>query len=312
LVKDGLLTNIDEPVKIIPVGVPGDEHKNPGFCRDDKGTFWISVRVCDIKPDRGEEYQHPNHYQNYLYLGKLNEDKLTISELKEIKPEEDYYGLQWGIEDVRLFWRKDGLHGIGVAIPVENGVHKIRQVEILLDHKKGTYRLLKDHGRPFGHMEKNWSPPEVATDKFDFVYSPTQIVKDGEVIGEPNDLFIHNGSQLLEFEDGYISIAHTIPNIAGMRTYASLALKFNAEGYVVAHSQFFHFDVGWRPHIPEQVEFISTAIWAKGKVGKELLVGIGVKDEALGIARLPVEKLKWEPYQDTIWYTWQYHTPPTR
>ncbi len=312
LVKDGVLTNIHEEVVMIPVDVPGDEHKNPGFCRDPEGNFWISIRVCEITPARNEGYEHPNHYQNFLYLGKLDEESMTISELKEIKPEEDYYGLQWGIEDVRLFWREDGLHGIGVSIPVEDGNYKIRQVEILIDHTKGTYKLLKDHGRPMGHMEKNWSPSEHPNPYFDFVYSPTQIVKNGEVIGEYNDLFIHNGSQLLEYEDGYISIAHTIPNIHGLRTYASLALKFDKYGKVVAHSQFFHFDVGWRPHIPEQVEFISTAIWARGKVGEELLVGIGVRDEALGIARLPISKLKWQPYSDTVWYAWQFATPPTR
>lgn len=311
LVKDGLLTNIQEPVKILPItGVIGDEHKNPGICRDDKGNTWISIRSCIISPDRWQGYEHPNHYQNYLHVGKFDEKTLQIADLKEIKPEKDYVGFQWGIEDVRLFWREDGLHGIGVIIPIENSQYKIRQAEILIDYQKGTYKYIKDHGRPFGHAEKNWSPSESANPYFDFIYSPTQIVKDGRVIGEDNELFIHNGTPLLPYKDGYISVGHSVVAIKGERTYATIGLKWDNRGNLLEHSQFFHFDVGWREKLQETVEFVSSAIWTRRD--HTLLLGMGVEDEMVGVCSLPVSKLNWQPYSDTTWYAWRWETPQTR
>lgn len=313
LVKDGLLTNIEEPVKILKINAKvGVVHYNPGLARDPAGNTWISIRSCITDYKKFNGITHPLGYENFLHLGILDEDKMVIKGLKEIKPEKDYEGFQWGIEDVRLFWRKDGLHGIGVIIPLEGRNIKLRQAEVLIDYKAGTLKLLRDLGRPFGHAEKNWSPTEHPNPNFDFIYSPTQIVKDGEVIGEYNDLFIHNGTPLIEFEDGYLSIGHSVLAIQNERTYGQIALKWTKEGVLAAHSQFFHFNVGWREALKETIEFASGLLWAKGKEGEELLVGLGVKDELTGICRLPVSKLRFEPYSDTTWYAWRWDTPPNR
>lgn len=310
-VVEGILENINVDVKILDIdGIEAEVHYNPGLAYDNKGNLWISIRSCTTNLERFEGWEHPNHYQNYLSVGKFNTKTMEIEGLKEVLPEENYPGFQWGIEDVRLFWRKDGLHGIGVTIPIEGGHYGIRQAEILIDYEKGTYRLLKDYGRPFGHAEKNWSPTESPTDKFDFIYSPTQIVKDGEVIGEPNDLFIHNGTKLLPYEDGYISIGHTVTQVHGERTYATLALKWDENGSLTHHSQFFHFNVGWREKLEETIEFVCDMVWSEKD--EELLVGIGVKDEITGVAKVPVDKFKWEPYSDTTWYSWRWDSPPNR
>lgn len=313
LVKDGLLTNLGIEVKIMKIYTEiGEVHYNPGLCRDPEDNLWISIRSCIHNPDRWEGYEHPNHYQNFLHVGLLNEQTLEISQLKEIKPEEKYHGFQWGIEDIRLFWREDGLHGIGVIIPIEENTYKLRQAEILINHKAGTYKLLKDLGRPLGHVEKNWSPTEKPTKAFDFAYSPTQIVKNGEVIGEDNDLFIHNGTPLIEYKDGYISIGHVVLAIFGERTYGQIALNWSAEGKLIAHSQFFHFNVGWRAALAETIEFASGLLWSQDKEGEELLLGIGVKDELVGLCKLPLKKLRWEPYADTTWYSWKWEGQPNR
>lgn len=313
LVKDGLLTKLPAETKILKIDAKiGEVHYNPGLCRDPDGTLWISIRSCIHNPDRFEGYAHPNHYQNFLHVGKLDEKSLVISDLKLIEPEKEYHGFQWGIEDIRLFWREDGLHGIGVIIPIESGGYKLRQAEILINHEAGTYKLLKDLGRPFGHVEKNWAPSEHPNPNFDYIYSPTQIVKDGEVIGEDNDLFIHNGTPLIEYEDGYISIGHVVLAILQERTYGQIAMKWSAEGELLAHSQFFHFDVGWRENLQETIEFASGLLWSEGKEGEELLIGVGIKDEITGICKLPIGKLKWEPYADTTWYAWRWDSPPNR
>lgn len=308
LVKDGLLTNINVPVKIVPVDAEiGEVHYNPGLARDPSGKIFIAVRSCITNQKEYQGVRHPLGYENFLHVGILEEKTLSIQGLKLVEPEADYEGFQWGIEDIRLFWREDGLHGIGVIIPIDaSGHYKLRQAEILIDYEAGTYKLIKDHGRPFGHAEKNWSPTETANPNFDFVYSPTQIVKDGKVIGEDNDLFIHNGTPLIPFEDGYLSIGHAVCAVLGERTYAQIALKFDAFGKLIGHSQFFHFDVGWREQLQETIEFVSGMVWADGKEGEELIVGLGVKDELLGLCRIPVNKFKFEEYSDTTWYSWRW------
>lgn len=312
LVKDGLLTNINVPVTLLNIDTGREVDYNPGLARDPDGNTWISIRSCNHNDSKKHGLEHPVHYQNYLYVGLLDEDTMKVTKLKEVVPEKEYEGFQWGIEDVRLYWRKDGLHGIGVILPVESNSYKVRQAEILINHKAGTYKLLKDLGRPFGHIEKNWSPPEAPTDKFDYIYSPTQIVKDGEVFGEHNEIFIHNGTPLIPYEDGYLSIGHVVVSVNGERTYAQIGLNWDSDGKLRAHSQFFHFNVGWREQLKETIEFASGLLWSKGKEGSELLVGFGVKDELVGIAKVPVEKLRWEPYSDTIWYAWRWEGEQNR
>lgn len=310
LVKDGTLTNIDEPVTIVPViAENGEVHYNPGLARDPNGRLFVSIRSCITNYKEKFGITHPLGYENFLHVGILKEKTLELEGLKEVKPDKEYPGLQWGIEDVRLFWREDGLHGIGVILPVENGQLKLRQGEILIDYEAGTYKLIKDHGRPFGHAEKNWMPSESPNPHFDFVYSPTQIVKDGKVIGEDNELFIHNGTPLIPYQDGYISIAHAVTSVMGERTYAQIALKFNEKGRLIEHSQFFHFNVGWRQKLRETIEFASGLVWSEDG---QLLVGIGVKDELLGFCKIPVSKLQWQPYADTMWYAWTWETRPNR
>lgn len=309
LVKDGILTDIGVDVKIVPVDAKaGEVHYNPGLARDRDGRLFISVRSCITNQKEYKGVRHPLGYENFLHVGILNEETLEIEGLKLVVPDADYDGFQWGIEDIRLFWREDGLHGIGVILPLEGNQIKLRQAEILIDYEAGTYALIKDHGRPFGHAEKNWMPSAHANPHFDFVYSPTQIVKDGKVIGEPNDLFIHNGTPLIPYKDGYISIAHAVTSVNGERTYAQVALLFDSRGKLTHHSQFFHFNVGWREKLQETIEFASGLVW----LGDDLLVGLGVKDELLGLAKISVDKFNWEVYQDTMWYAWQWETPPSR
>jgi hypothetical protein len=250
------------------------------------------------------------HYQNYLHIGKFDPETLKITGLKEVKPAEEYPGFQWGIEDVRLFWREDGLHGIGVILPITDKGPMANQAEILINYEKGTYTLVRDYGRPMGTHEKNWSPPETPQRLFDFIYSPTQIVIDGQIVGEKNDLFLHNGTPLLEYEDGFISIIHIVVSVKSERTYATLAAKWDKAGKMTHHSQFFHFNVGWREKLKETIEFASAALWSIPN--EELLIGLGVKDELLGFSRLPLNKLNWEQYKDTFYYNWAWATPPNR
>lgn len=314
LVKNGVAENINIPVHIepIPDKFTGEVHYNPSMCRDNKGNIWVSVRSCIHNPKRYKGYRHPMHYQNFLHIGKLDEKTFKISGLKEVKPDKEYPGFQWGIEDVRLFWRDDGLHGIGVILPILPSGVKANQAEILIDYDKGTYSLVRDYGHPMGTMEKNWSPPETPQRFFDFIYSPTQTVVDGKIDGEPNDLFFHNGTPLLPYKDGFISLMHSVVSIHSERTYVTFAALWNEKGRLTHTSQFFHFNVGWREKLQETIEFASGLLWTANKKDEELIVGLGVKDELVGFARLPIEKLNLREYEDTLYYGWKWKTPPNR
>ena len=315
-VKEGIIHKLDVETKILDIPkTKGNFNHNPSIARDKTGQIWISLRsnTVQVKKNLGLINDHaPHHYINHLYVGKFDEDTYKTTELKEITPVDKEY-FKWGIEDVRIFWRKDGLHGIGVLVQTdEKGHKKVTQTEILIDHKKGKYTLIKNHGQPFGHTEKNWGPTETENPYFDFAYSPFQIVKGNKVIGPDYDGHIHGGTQLLPYKDGWIAIAHIVTNITGEKHYISQALFRNKEGFTTHMSQTFHLDVGWREHLKESVEFISGAVWSKGKEGKELLIVLGVKDVLCGAAKIPMDTLKIEPIQDIMYYNTKFAEPPTR
>lgn len=310
---------MDIPTTIL--GLPkhkGNFAHNPSIARDKKGDIWISLRSNSVELAKNlgliGEVVVPKHYTNYLYVGKLDETTLKITDMKEITPagKDVAKYFEWGIEDVRIFWREDGLHGIGVTVDTSSGKQKVSQTEVLIDYAKGTYSLIRNYGQPNGRTEKNWSPTESAHRLFDFAYSPTEVVVDGKVHGTPYDGNIHGGTQLLPYKDGFITIAHEVMSVKGNKAYISIALLRDTHGMTTHMSQLFHLDVGWRDHLRESVEFISGAVWSKGKPEQELLITLGVKDVLCGAARLPVDKLRFQPVEDVVYYRTDYTTPPTR
>lgn len=317
-VRDGFIHKMGVKTTILKVPkTKGNFNHNPSIARDKSGQIWISLRsnTVQVKKNLGLIGDHrPKHYINHLYIGKLDEDTYNITNLKEVTPatksDQDFF--EWGIEDVRIFWRDDGLHGIGVLVDTKSGKQKVSQAEILIDHSKGTYTLYKAYGQPRNHTEKNWSPPTEHTPHFDFAYSPTEVVKGDQILGDEYDGYIHGGTQLLPYKDGWLTIVHTVMTIKGEKHYISQALIRDKQGFTTHMSQTWHLDVGWREHLRESVEFISGAVWSAGKDGKEILVTLGVKDVLCGIARIPLDKLHFTPLEDVMYYNTQFTTPPTR
>lgn len=252
-------------------------------------------------------------------VGFLDEKTLKPMGVKRIKPAKGspLFIQEKEVEDIRIFWRKDGLHGIGVAINAHDfhGETRVYQVEILIDYEKGTYKLLKDYGYIKGHMEKNWSPPSVPARLFDYVYSPTEVVLENKVYGKPYTGITHGGSQVLPYKDGWIRIAHQVVSMPGIthRWYASVAERLNMAGFVTHNSQFFDFCTGWRPQIRESVEFVSGMVWSEGKEEEELLISYGLRDETCAFIRVPVDVFRWQPLEDVQYFQWKFKggTPPT-
>jgi len=314
IIHDGKIEAFQLPVTVWDL----DEerwHHNPSIARDKDGKIWVATRHHEEYPkvryaNMSAPYSHPT---SHLMLGILDEKTLKVSGVKRMKPAKGspVYILEKEIEDVRIFWRKDGLHGIGVAINAHSypGETRVYEVEILIDYKKGTYKLIKDYGYIKGHMEKNWSPPSIFAPEFDYIYSPTEVVLENKVYGEEYTGNTHGGSQAIPYKDGWIRIAHQVVNMPGIthRWYVSVAELIDKDGYVTHNSQFFDLTTGWRPQIRESVEFVSGMVWSKGKEEKELLVSYGLRDETCAFVRIPIDLFKWTPFdKDISYYNWKF------
>lgn len=278
-------------------------HHNPSIARDKDGKIWVSTRHHEEKTEIRYANIHPySHPPSRLMVGLLDEETLEVSGVKRIFPEEGspQYIVEKEIEDCRIFWREDGLHGIGVAINEYDypGETRVYQIEILIDYEAGTYKLLKDWGYSVkGHMEKNWSPPAEKSDEFDFVYSPTEVIKGDRIYGVKYLGKTHGGSQLLPYKDGYIRFSHRCIPIKAIthRWYISVAELLDKDGFVTHQSQFFDMCTGWRPNIKESVEFISGAVWS----GEEIILSYGLRDETCAFTRINPEMFKWEVFENS-------------
>lgn len=314
IIKDGLIEKLDYPVVVWDLD-DKSWHHNASIARDDTGKIWVSTRYHQEEPAvryaNPEPYSHPT---SWLMVGVLDEKTLKVSDVKRIVPAANspIYILEKEIEDVRIFWRKNGLHGIGAAINAHSfdGETRVYQIEILIDYEKGTYQLLYDYGYIKGHMEKNWSPPSVFAPKFDYIYSPTEIVLSDRVIGPEYTGITHGGSQAIPYKDGWIRIAHQVVQIPELthRWYVSVAELLDKNGKVTHNSQFFDFCTGWRPQIQESVEFVSGMVWSEGKENEELLVSYGLRDETCAFIKIPVDVFKWQPFNpDVSYYNWRFN-----
>jgi hypothetical protein len=293
-VRQALIEHFDYPVTIWePHKAPAWDH-NPTITRDDKGQVWVAIRHHDLLPLTVHlDPTNPNAQEpSRLLVGSLDADTLAVTGLKLIVPEpgSPLFLQMHSTEDVRIFWRHDGLHGIGVIFTMGG----ITQGEILIDYDNGTYRLLHDYGQPHKHTEKNWSPPSQFTEAFDFIYSQSEVIKYGKPRGELYKGEIHGGSQLLPYKDGWISVAHRVSPLVGLtwRWYVTVARLHDYSGKVTHISQLFDFGTGWRENLQESVEYVSGAIWTKDQ--EELLLSLGVRDETCGFVRVPVSAFKWQ------------------
>jgi hypothetical protein len=147
--------------------------------------------------------------------------------------------------------------------------------------------------KPFPERtEKNWTVPDVATDAFDFIYSPTQVLKDGKLLGDTEyHGILHGGSQAIKWEDGWLSFQHKVFRsnvvISGtVRQYVSYAVKYNAKGFATEISE------GFVLFANNVVEFISGLVLSEGK----FLVSLGIGDAKCGLALIDPKDLKFKPF----------------
>ena len=244
-----------------------------------------------------------NKIQNKVYFCELNSD-FKIQNLREVKfdsiplADEDLK-LVRGAEDAKLFWRNGFWHFTAVlkepyGIPIP---------------RMGTFRL-KDDVAYFLDLngfanednkkaEKNWMAPYSANSNFDFVYGPTQIVKDRELITvrDQSDEIrgIRGGSNLWDLEDGtYLAITH--------RTYVKKIEYFSSRKFGVVEAELRNYEHQFARYnewgklfqVSEPFQFISPGIeFAAGLVvvGDKVLVSFGREDVSSHLASIELKKV---------------------
>lgn len=237
--------------------------------------------------------------RTHVVIGDLNPDKLTISKLAVVPLSSNAptRTLVAGLEDVRLFSRKDGLHAIGfesdrLTVNLHNESASLAEYVV----KGRELKYLRTLDKPDKKVvEKNWCPPEKATRLFDFTYSDTQVWKGGKLIGKPTKTNIHGGSQLINKSGGgYFSIVHEKKrdpavirnqhmggNIYDANIYYTYLAEHDERGIITRLSKPFRFGSG------HNIEFASGLVEYNG----DFIITYGIGDFTFGIARIKAEKL---------------------
>lgn len=204
---------------------------------------------------------------------------------KQLEPKKfpDFHANK-SLEDVRLFEDGGSLYGIGVFL--HQGTENHEQAVARISPKAGTFTWRSNLGKPNGHTEKNWSPIEGESGKFQ--YSPTETWA-GVIDGEPYKGSIHGGTQLLKLEDGsHLSVVHNFVKrqdetmIRPERHYVHYLARW-VDGVLVELSDGFVFE--WE----KPIEFASGLTWADSSK-EAIVVSYGVGDSDLGLASISLFK----------------------
>ena len=252
------------------------------------GELKIAIRSCNFTTVRHSDWKFLDggvYSKTDVVYGDVDPDTLGITNLHKLELENAPVKTQIaGLEDVRLFPRKDGMHAIGFEVdrvtPVE--YQKSGMAEYLIKGKKLIYlRTLKKPNENI--VEKNWMPANVASDSFEFTYSPTQVWTDGEVIGQAYDSEIHGGSQLIKQKDGsYLSIVHNKVRdpqygmVYDRFVYITYLARHDENGLITELSKPFRFGTY------ENIEFASGMV----EHGDDLIISLGVRDSKIALARI--------------------------
>jgi len=283
--------------KAIDIGIArnGEEfYWNPSITWHKKSLF-VSFRGYNKHPESFRGYKSP------LVIGKLKDDKLV--EYKTMKPRNVPDNvLECGIEDVRIWSDGKDLYGVGVLLSVfENGRLNVRLGEILIDYKNESYDLIKDFGQPNGTPEKNWSPIEGKPHQY--MYSVDSVYENGNIRQTTprmtvNRQIIHNGTNLVKIDGGYIAVVHQRTRLANrIGCYPNMFIKYDDNLVPRECTDWFVF----KDYKDEEVQFMSgAAMIDKDTIG--ITVGLD-RITALRPAlykallyKVKLEDISWQPY----------------
>lgn len=277
-------------------------HFNPALAFD-SNNLKIVIRSCNFAVHReGEWYfRDGNVYSktDVLY-GDIDPKTLEVSQLKKLRISDNSPTRikVSGLEDVRLFNRKDGMHAIGFESDrLTRSLHNESATLAEYIIKDDELIYLRTLGKPDkNRVEKNWQPTDKQSKLFEFTYSPTQTWKSGKVSGDKYTGNIHGGSQLLSQDNGtYLSLVHEKKidrrfsnpyqkinhHIYDKYVYYTYIAEHDKNGIITKLSKPFRFGTY------ENIEFASSMVEYDGK----MLIALGIRDCKYAICRIEKQKL---------------------
>lgn len=270
-------------------------HINPSIAWHD-GKLMIAIRSCNFAVERqGKWYFRDGsaYSRTDVLLGDLDPDTLEVNLYKEklkLSKDSPTRILVSGLEDVRLYSRKDGLHAIGFESDrLTRSLHNesASLAEYIVKGNELIYLRTLDKPKK-ETVEKNWCPPDIATAAFDYTYSDTQVIKDGKLVGKPTRTQIHGGSQLLRQPNGtFLSLVHEKkpdPSFGYSRfnavydkyTYCTYLARHDKQGIITELSKPFRFGTH------ENIEFAAGMVEHDGY----LIMSLGIRDCKYALARI--------------------------
>lgn len=255
-----------------------------------KGKLHINIRSCNYTHINGRVTlgRHAHAMTKNMY-GTIDPDTLKIDSLTELKYDKntpEVIRKISGLEDARLFVRDDKLHFLGVE--VNTSERNTTRASMALFRLNGdTLEYIETLAKPKADRhEKNWGVPDEPSELFDYSYSPTEVWKDGKVIGDRYTGNIHGGTQLIWQPDrkSYLAVVHDIKNVVDptknqsywdTRKYIHYFAEYDAFGQLINLSAPFQFQGKMR------IEFASGMVEHKD----DLLISFGIMDGKPAIAR---------------------------
>lgn len=264
-----------------------------GYCPND--GYWVLVRSSNyfIDPQYGHAVATIGaRVQSRMWLGKLSEN-LEIEEdsWREINFSSAGIEFKRGAEDGRLFWRSDSWWF--TAGLQEDGIYYPRIGLFKLDSDSRAFLIeVYDEGW-MRDVEKNWMPPYEVNENFDYVYSATEVYKNGPITKrELNSKIkgVRGGSCLWKVDGyGYIAVVHFAhkaiverynPRLFGAeyaktRKYTHAFARYSDDGTLVGLSKQFVFE-------NFNIEFAAGLVVK----GDEVIVSYGKQDVAAYLGRI--------------------------
>jgi predicted GH43/DUF377 family glycosyl hydrolase len=290
-----IITLLPSKKVILPDNDPLKPYYNPSLARyRDKLLISIRSSTWTLGPNGGGQKIIGGKLHTDILVGEVDEETLIVTNLIKLKYAGNVhpYIENIGLEDARIFVRDDKLYAIGCCMSKED--RRGESVHIALGEIKDGKLLFGDLiAKPHPErVEKNWTVPAVPSEFFDYIYSPTQVLKDGKLLGEPEyHGLLHGGSPAIKWEDGWLSFQHKVFRsnvvVSGtVRQYISYAVKYNNEGFATEISQ------GFILFGTNAVEFISGLVLS----GDKFLVSLGIGDACSALAIIDPADLQFKPY----------------
>jgi hypothetical protein len=252
-------------------------------------NYFLDPKTTDAKMTDGATVK------SNMWLGSLDSN-WQITSLEKLDFSEAGLVFTRGAEDGRLYWA-DGAWEITAGLK-EPSVPLPRIARFRLDGLKAKLVKIYEDGHLYD-VEKNWMAPTVKSDKFDYIYNPIAVYKDGVgpvKVREASESVRHvrGGSQLWPLEDGYLAIIHEaivklvymyIPRYFGyknvkVRHYVHRFAKYDLNGKLCELSDTFKLS-------DARIEFAAGLVVS----GEDVIVSYGYKDVSSYLGKIKLSKV---------------------